>query len=190
MPRASIDVVLALSVLTSHMCFAETRLPSSLGNVRLGEIPSETLLLPAGTDPLAIRAANRVRDLKPTVAIHVLRALLPLFRSSSASGNVTLYQGRVVSINLFLPDVQFKPAQRATLNRFGKGSSHRELVAEVPAGCEPYLFDQWSEGRLGLFLVGDEHKAGVSVHLRDNDLNHKMSTDDSVHIEYEQCVEF
>lgn len=190
MRRALINVFLALSVLASHLCFAETRLPSSLGNVRLGEIPSETSLLPVAADATAIRAASRIRDLKPGIAIQMSGALLPAFRSSRASGSITLYEGRVVSINLFVPDVQFKSAHQAAFSRFGKASSQKSRVSDVSAGCEPYMLDQWVSGRLALFLVADERKTGVSAYLRDNDLNYKMSTDDSVHTEYEQCIEF
>lgn len=186
----SITCALGLSVLLANPCLASKDLPRSLGEMHLGAAPAERLLVPRGDSTGPVRSVRQVRELKPDSARVMWASLMPGARATDISGSVTLYRGNVVSVDLASPGLTFELAQAAAVRRFGNGFPGQNLISDVPDGCAPYMFEQWVAGKLGLFLVGDTKSPGVSLHLRDNDLNHQMSMDDAVHIEYEQCIEF
>ena len=131
-----------------------------------------------------------VRDLKPDPARHMWQRLIPDVAAQEVTGSVSLYQGKVVMISLFSSDLPFQQVQAAIIRRLGNGSALKNYIEDVPEGCEPYAFDRWNQDSLGLYLLGDRSRPGVGVHLRDEDLNYKMSMDQTVHLEYEQCSEF
>lgn len=190
MRNISIPGAFAFVLLLASPCFGAADLPLSLGDVRLGGIPPEKLLIQPAQDPTSIRAASRVRDLKPMAARSMWRRLVSDSLDSQVSGTVTLYKGRVVMVSLFSPDLPFRRVQAALSRRFGNGWSQENFVSEVPEGCEPYMLDHWHRRSIGLYLSGDKSEPGVGVHLRDDDLNHKMEADGTIHNEYETCGEF
>lgn len=181
---------LALLFVLNNSCNAAQSLPRSLGEIKLGAVPSEKLLVPLDVSEIQRGNARQTRDLRSHVTSLMWRRLFPNTLNSGVIGSVTLYKGKVVSIYFSAPNLTFGRAEADVMRVFGKSQRDKTLVSEVLEGCEPYMFDEWIDGRFGLYLIGDEKAIGVSVHLRDNNLNHRMETDSSVQIEYEQCVEF
>jgi hypothetical protein len=186
----SIIGTLTLLFFINNSCIAAKDLPRSIGEVKSGATPLEKLLMPLEANEVQNGSARQVRDLRSNVARLIWNRLLPNTHFTEVAGSITLYKGRVVSIYLFEPNLMFGRVQADAMRIFGKGRHEKKLVSDVLEGCDPYMFDMWIDGRVGLYLIGDEKAIGVSLHLRDNKLNYKMETDNSVHIEYEQCVEF
>ncbi len=186
----SIIGTLVLSFFINNPCSAAKDFPRSIGEVKLGVMPLEKLLIPRAANEVQNGSARQVREIRSNVARLMWSQLFPNTYFTEVVGSVTLYKGRVVSIYLFEPSLKFGRVQSDATRIFGKGRHEKKLISNVLEGCEPYMFDEWIDGGVGLYLIGDEKNIGVSLHLRDNKLNSKMEADNSVHIEYEQCVEF